>query len=163
MFLDVLAVKKTKSSFASNGDAKSKKRTFQRLNLIHRSFSSKRISRQFPMISGIHNVVDGALLGVIISVALMSSLALHWRHLWIVAFTKLEITRDLSHRLIDSTAMLERNLLRRKILPLNMVPTKAENLIYLDNPISTKKSSLKNKKTYTLFNDIKYLPIHQGY
>ena len=159
----MLFVKKSNSFRDSKGVVKNKNQTFNRINLIQRSFSSKRLSRQFPIISSIHNLVDGALVGVILSVALMSSLALHWRHLWIVAFTRLESTRELSHRLVDSTAMLERNLLKSKSFPITMVPTKAEDLIYLDNPFPSNRAKTNDNKIINIFKDFSFYPIHQGY
>mgnify|MGYP001403366237 CR=1 FL=1 len=149
-------------SFRKNSlNSQQKTRRFQ---FLKSHFSSKKASRQFPLLSSIHSAVDGALIGVIISVALMSALALHWRYLWTVAFTRLETTRDLSHRLLDSTAMLERNLLKMNTLPITMVRTKADNLLYLDNPFSD--NDLK-KVDQTSFKDflefLSYSNINQGY
>tara|TARA_B100000700_G_C14704717_1_gene696181 strand:- start:186 stop:662 length:477 start_codon:yes stop_codon:yes gene_type:complete len=158
----VKVVKKSQS-FYPKGSSVEKKRTINRFKLIHGSFSAKKLSRQFPVLSGLHNALDGALIGVIISVALMSTLALHWRHLWIVAFTRLESTRDLSHNLIDSTAMLERNLLDRSSLPINLVPTKAENLFYLDNPFSSYKPKKDNKSLLSFLKKIQSFPVYSGY
>ena len=154
----------TDSSFTPSKSFKPKqKKKFKRFHLIHSSFSSKKVSRQFPFLAGLHTAVDGALFGVVISVALMSTLALHWRHLWTIAFTRLEMTRDLSHRLVDSTAMLERNLLKNETYPLRMVPTKAENLLYLENPFLIVDRN-KSKRTFTdIFNRINSLPVNQGY
>tara|TARA_Y100001968_G_scaffold57997_1_gene49070 strand:+ start:50 stop:526 length:477 start_codon:yes stop_codon:yes gene_type:complete len=140
-----------------------KKQRLNRFELIHNSFSSKKVSRQFPLLAGFHNAVDGALVGVIISVALMSSLALHWRHLWTIAFTRLETTNDLSHRFIDSTAMLERNLLESKINPVTMVPTKAENLLYLDTPMWGVKSNNNKEMIQNIIRNMSYLPVKKGY
>ncbi len=139
------------------------KKNFQRLHLIQSSFSSKKVSRQFPLLAGLHTAIDGALFGVVISVALMSALALHWRHLWTVAFTRLEMTRDLSHRLLDSTAMLERNMLNREVAYLRMRPTKAEDLIFLKSPFLIAEEN-KNKKTLkTILTRINFYPINYGY
>ena len=154
----------TCSNFLASKRFKPKhKKNFQRLHLIQSSFSSKKVSRQFPLLAGLHTALDGALFGVVISVVLMSTLALHWRYLWTVAFTRLEITRDLSHRLVDSTAMLERNMLQRENSPLRMRPTKAEDLIFLENPFLISDKS-KNKKTFkSIFNRISFHPINYGY
>ena len=155
----MIILRKGLSSSSPKWFGPNKKKSFKRFNLIHSSFSSKKLSRQFPFVSGMHRAVDGALIGVIISVALMSTLALHWRHLWIVAFTRLESTRDLSHRLIDSTAMLERNLLTTTSLPVKFVPTKAEDLMYVDKPFSV----INSRRRTDNVNNIFQYPVHKGY
>ena len=154
----------TDSSFFASKRLKPKhKKNFQRLHQIQSSFSSKKVSRQFPLLAGLHTAIDGALFGVVISVALMSTLALHWRHLWTVAFTRLEMTRDLSHRLVDSTAMLERNMLRRQTSPLRMRPTKAEDLIFLESPFLILDKN-KNKKSFkSILTRINFAPANYGY
>ena len=96
-------------------------RSFQ---LFHGSFSPRKAARQFPLLAGAHRAADGALLGVLIVMAIMTTMALLWQHLWTVAFTRLEKTRSLVHRLTESTAMLERHLLQQARLPRSMVPTK---------------------------------------
>ncbi len=106
------------------------------LHLLQSSFSSRRVSRRFPLLAGLHRVADGALVGVLLVVALTSTFALHWQHLWTVAFNQLESTRDLIHRLTESNAMLERYLLERASLPMSMVPTKTSDLIYIKSPDS---------------------------
>ncbi len=129
------------------------------LRLIHGSLSSKKVARQYPLLAGFHKVTDGALLGVLIGVVMMSALSLHWRHLWISAYRQLEATRDLTQKLSYSTAMLEQHLLKRTSLPLSMVRTNAEKLHYLENPEdvnssfkveSTKKNLLRKLSSYSV-------------
>ncbi len=139
------------------------KQSLKGFNLIQSSFPSKKVSRQFPFLAGVHSALDGALLGILISVALMSTLALHWRHLWTVAFTQLEASQNLSHRLMDSTAMLERNLLKINAQPISMVPTKAENLLYLKNPFLQKDSRKNNRTIKDILEEISYYKVNQGY
>ena len=43
-------------------------------------------------------------------------------------------TRLLAHRLTESTAVLEQNLLRGTSRPEDLVPTKVVNLVYLEQP-----------------------------
>ena len=139
-------------------------RSVDPLSLIHGSLSTKKVSRQFPLLATFHKVSDGALLGALVAVGIMSTLALHWQHLWAVAFSNLETTRELSHRVMDSTSMIEQHLLQKADLPLSMVPTKAANLLYLDRP--DPKSSVNQNyiiKNLVLFKDIKTHPIHYGY
>lgn len=110
--------------------------------LLNSVFSSKQVQRKFPIQAALHIVLDGALLGILITVAIMSSVALHSQYLWTKSFTKLETTRDLNRRTLESTSILESYLLRNQKLSRNLVPTKAEDLIYVDRPKpeETKKS-----------------------
>ena len=103
-------------------------------SLLQNSFSSKKVFRKSPLVSGLHKATDGALLGILITVAFMSGLTLHWQHLWTVAYTRLENTRELSHRLRESTARVERHFLGNSAFPRKMVPTKAANILYLKRP-----------------------------
>ena len=147
----------------SNYRISSVKSSHTALNLIQGSFSNKRILRKFPLLAGLHRTLDGALLGVLVAFALMSTLALHWQHLWTVAFTRLESTRQLSHKLIESTAMIDKHLLNKTRLPLSMVPTKASNLLYLNTPESfySSKSDLSNK--FDSLDDFVSYPASHGY
>ncbi len=104
------------------------------VSFLKRSFSSKKFSRQFPFLAGIHRAADGALIGVLVAIGLMSTLTLHWQNLWTLAFSRLESTRDLAHRLTESTAIIERHYLQEATVPLSMVPTKAADLVYIDSP-----------------------------
>ena len=109
------------------------------------SFSSKQIKRKFPIQAALHIVLDGALVGVLITVAIMSSIALHSQYLWTESFTKLEKTRDLNRRILESTSILESYLLRNQKLSRTLVPTKAEDLIYIDKPSQHNTKLLANK------------------
>ena len=91
----------------------------------------------------------------------LSGLTLHWQHRWTVAFRQLEGTRTLSHRLTESTAMLERHLLEKTNLPSTMVPTKVSNLVYLDRP-ETNADAPKGDHL-AMIQSWMNQPIHQGY
>ena len=110
--------------------------------MLNSVFSSKQVQRKFPIQAALHIVLDGALVGILITVAIMSSVALHSQYLWTKSFTKLETTRDLNRRTLESTSILESYLLKNQKLSRNLVPTKAEDLIYVDRPKpeETKKS-----------------------
>ncbi|AAZ59337.1 conserved hypothetical protein [Prochlorococcus marinus str. NATL2A] len=132
--------------------------------LLNSVFSSKQVQRKFPIQAALHIVLDGALLGILITVAIMSSVALHSQYLWTKSFTKLETTRDLNRRTLESTSILESYLLRNQKLSRNLVPTKAEDLIYVDRPKpeETKKSfdvTLKSR----LLEKISSFPVKSGY
>ena len=137
--------------------------TVDRLHLFQGSFSPKKIARQFPLVAGLHRATDGALIGVVIVVAMMSAFTLHWQYLWTTAFPRLEITRTLVHRLTDSTATLERHLLQSSNLPMPMVPTKAINLLYLDSPDSTSALSRDHSFKWSSLNRLISLPSRHGY
>ena len=132
--------------------------------LLNSFFSSKQVQRKFPIQAGLHIVLDGALIGILTIVAIMSSVALHSQYLWTKSFTKLETTRDLNRRILESTSILESYLLKNQKLSKYLVPTKAEDLIYVDRPKpeETKKlfdMTFKNR----LLERISSFPIRSGY
>jgi len=102
--------------------------------LLNSVFSSKQVQRKFPIQAALHIVLDGALIGIITTVAIMSSVALHSQYLWTKSFTKLEKTRDLNRRILESTSILESYLLKNLKLSRYFEPTKAEDLIYVERP-----------------------------
>ena len=127
-------------------------------------FSSKHIQRKFPFQAALHMVLDGALVGVLATVAIMSSVALHSQYLWTQSFTKLQTTRDLNRRILESTSILEGYLLKNQKLSRYLVPAKAEDLVYVDRPSSQNTISLA-KETFKrrLLERISSLPIKSGY
>ena len=132
--------------------------------LLNSVFSTKQVQRKFPIQAALHIVLDGALVGVLTTVAIMSSVALHSQYLWTKSFTKLETTRNLNRRILESTSILESYLLKNQKLSKLLVPTKAEDLIYVDRPKpeETKKLldlTLKSK----LLEKISSFPIQSGY
>ncbi len=108
------------------------------LSFLKASFATTNISRKYPLLLSLHRSIDGALAGVIISGALMTGLALHSQHLWTLNFSKLHLTRDLIHRMEESTAILERYFLASASAPNAMVSTKSAHLIYIDKPLANK-------------------------
>ena len=132
-------------------------------HLIQASFSTLKVSRQYPLIAGMHRAADGALVGVLLVVGTMAALTLHWQHLWTVAFTRLEMTRDLSHRLTDSTAMLERHLLNTSRLPMSMVRTKTDDLLYLEHPNQSSYQNLKATSNFQLSDFFEDYSTRHGY
>ena len=127
-------------------------------------FPSKEVHRKFPILAALHIVVDGALVGVLTIVAIMSSVALHSQYLWTKSFTQLEITRDLNFRLLESTSILESYLLSNQKLSSNLVQTKAEDLIYVDRPSEQNiRSSIKKTFTSKLLERIASFPFKSGY
>jgi len=132
--------------------------------LLNSVFSSKQVQRKFPFQAALHIALDGALIGILTTVAIMSSVALHSQYLWTKSFTKLEKTRDLNRRILESTSIIEGYLLKNQKLSRDLVPTKAENLIYVDRPKTekTKKSFDKTLKT-RLLAKISAFPMKSGY
>ena len=104
------------------------------LELIQGSLSAGKIARRSPLVGGLHRLADGTLLGVFAALAVLSGLTLHWQHRWTMAFQRFETTKLLSHRLTESTAVLEQHLLESTTRPASLVPTKVANLIHLDRP-----------------------------
>ena len=132
--------------------------------LLNSVFSSKQVQRKFPIQAALHIVLDGALVGILITVAITSSVALHSQYLWTKSFTKLETTRDLNRRILESTSILESYLLKNQKLSRYLVPTKAEDLIYVDRPKpeETKKSFDVTLKSRFL-EKISSFPVKSGY
>ena len=132
--------------------------------LLSSAFSTKHVQRKFPIQAALHIVLDGALVGLLTIVAIMSSVALHSQYLWTKSFTKLETTRDLNRRILESTSILESYLLKNQKLSRYLVPTKAEDLIYVDRP-----KPEENKKLFEmtfksrLQERISSFPIKSGY
>ena len=132
--------------------------------LLHSVFLSKKVQREFPIQAAFHVILDGALVGILGCVAIMTSVALHSQYLWTKSFTQLETTRDLNRRILESTSILESYLLKNQNLSNYYLPTKAEDLIYVDRPKQEKSRklhglTLKNK----FLEKISSLPRKSGY
>ena len=94
----------------------------------------------------------------------MSSIALHSQYLWTKSFTELELIRDLNLRLLESTSILESYLLKNQNLSKSLVPTKAEDLIYVDRPNPQNiRSLVKETLIGRLLTRISSTPIKSGY
>ena len=132
--------------------------------MLNSVFSSKQVQRKFPIQAALHIVLDGALVGILITVAIMSSVALHSQYLWTKSFTKLETTRDLNRRTLESTSILESYLLKNQKLSRNLVPTKAEDLIYVDRPKPEETKKLFDVTLKSRFLEkISSFPVKSGY
>ena len=129
--------------------------------VIQGSLSARRAARQSPLLAGLHRAADGGLFGVFAAVLVLSGLTLQWQHRWTMAFRQLEATRGLSHRLTESTAMLERHLLERSKVPGRMVPTTVANLLYLDRPGTV--SSQDDPDHLAMLSSLMERPIRNGY
>ncbi len=136
-------------------------RSSRSFELLQGSLSTRKIARHSPRVASIHRIVDGALLGTCVAVTVISALTLHWQHRWTVAFTRLEMTRSLTHRLTESTATLENYLSKSSRLPGGMVPTKASDLLYLDHPLSEFRAFEIKKPS--LINSLLQIPLRYGY
>ena len=141
---------------------------FQKKNLprsfSNNLFSSKQVYRKFPIQAAVHIALDGALVGVLAILVIMSSVVLHSQYLWTKSFNKLEITRELNRRILESTSILEGYLLKNQKLSRNHVPTKAEDLIYVERPSSQNtKSLVKDSFKRRLFKKMSTFAIKSGY
>ncbi len=132
--------------------------------LLNGVFSSKQVQRKFPIQAAFHIALDGALIGILTTVAIVSSIALHSQYLWTKSFTKLESTRDLNRRILESTSIIEGYLLKNQNLSRYLVSTKAEDLLYVDRPKPevTKKLYDQTFKS-RLFERISSFPVKSGY
>ena len=134
------------------------------ISFLNNFSSSKNVQRKFPIQAALHVFLDGALLGLLIIVAIMSSVALHSQYLWTKSFTKLAITRDLNLRILESTSILESYLLKNQKLSRSLVPTKAKDLIYVDRPSSNNtRVSFNETVKRKILERIASLPIKSGY
>jgi len=132
--------------------------------LLNSFFSSKEVHRKFPIQAVLHTVLDGALVGMLSTVAIMSSVALHSQYLWTKSFTELETTRDLNRRILESTSIVEGYLLKNQKLSRHLVPTKAQDLIYVDEPSSQETKPLFAETFKSrLFERISSFPTKSGY
>ena len=132
--------------------------------LLNSVFSAKQVQRKFPIQAALHIVLDGALVGILTIVVIMSSVALHSQYLWTKSFTKLETTRDLNRRILESTSILESYLLKNQKLSRYLVPTKAEDLIYVDRPKPEETKKLFDMTDKSRFLErISSFPIKSGY
>ena len=131
--------------------------------LFKASFATTNISRKYPLLLSLHRGIDGALAGVIISGAVLTGLALHSQHLWTLNFSRLHLTRDLIHRIEESTAILEKYFLASASSPNAMVSTKSAHLIYIDKP-QERPTPLKDFLG-NMYRDVTSLvhPISNGY
>ena len=127
-------------------------------------FPSKQIHRKFPVQAALHIFLDGALIGVLTTAAIMSSVVLHSQYLWTKSFAKLEITRDLNRRILESTSILESYLLKNQKVSRYLVPTKAEDLIYVDRPKPEETKKLFDETFKSrLLERMSSFPIKSGY
>ena len=132
--------------------------------LLNSVFSSKQVQRKFPIQAALHIVLDGALIGILTTVAIMSSVALHSQYLWTKSFTKLETTRDLTRRILESTSIIEGYLLKNQKLSRSLVPTKAEDLIYVYEPKPEETKQLFTQTFKSRFLErISSFPVKSGY
>ena len=132
--------------------------------LLNSVFSSKQVQRKFPIQAALHIALDGALIGTLLTVAIMSSIALHSQYLWTKSFTTLETTRDLNRRILESTSIIESYLLKNQKLSRHLVPTKAEDLIYVDRPKPEETKKLLDMTFKSrLLERISSFPFKSGY
>ena len=132
--------------------------------LLNGVFSSKQVQRKFPIQAAFHIALDGALIGILTTVAIVSSVALHSQYLWTKSFTKLESTRDLNRRILESTSIIEGYLLKNQNLSRSLVPTKAEDLLYVDRPKPEETKKLFDQTFKSrLFERISSSPVKSGY
>ena len=128
------------------------------LDIIQGSLSARRIERQAPWLAHLHRASTGALAGLGLSMLGLSTLTLHWQSQWADSFAKLQAAKVLTHRLQESTALLEQHHLGVARRPGRLVPTNSENLIHLHQPKVTPANS-----ALTLLANLQLRPMPAGY
>ena len=128
------------------------------LDLIQGSLSARRVERQAPWLAHLHRASTGALAGLGLSMLGLSALTLHWQTQWADSFAKLQAAKVLTHRLQESTALLEQHHLGLARRPGQLVPTNSENLIHLHAPQVAPASS-----ALTLLANLQLRPMPAGY
>jgi hypothetical protein len=88
----------------------------------------------------------------------LSALTLHWQNQWGDNFAKLQAAKVLTHRLQESTALLEQHHLGVAHRPGQLVPTNSENLIHLHQPKTSPSPS-----GLTLLANLQLRPMPAGY
>ena len=132
-------------------------------HLIQSSFLSHKFARKYPLLRAFHRLIDGALIGLVLVVVAMSTIALHAQHLWTISFSKLEASRELNRKLLESSTILESHLLDGKTLPNFMVATTAKDLIYLNKPHKDRYPISKKRQRLTILRRLFSEPIMHGY
>ena len=132
-------------------------------DLLRRSINAKKLSRKFPILAASHRAIDGALIGFVLTVVLMSIVSLHAQHLWTLSFSRLEASRSLIHKLKESISMLESHFLISESLPKFMVVTKSSDLLYLDEPDQSISFTEAESANINFINKIIDHPTNHGY
>lgn len=113
------------------------------LQLLEGALSANKVERQAPWLAGLHRLTTGALAGLGISVAGLSALTLHWQNEWARSFAELDAAKTLEHRLQESSALLEQHHLGATARPGQLVPTRSENLIHLNEPQAVRPQGIR--------------------
>ena len=134
-------------------------------NLIKGSFTSKNLFRQYPLLAASHRATDGALMGLILIVVIMSTLALHSQYLWSISFSSLETSRKLVHGLKESISILETHFLTSANLSKFMLKAThpKDNLVYLDKPQGDSRFIRHVSFRPLLMKKIFSYPVNHGY
>tara|TARA_Y100001968_G_C19000670_1_gene545757 strand:+ start:278 stop:625 length:348 start_codon:yes stop_codon:yes gene_type:complete len=115
------------------------------------------------VLAAFHRATDGALIGLVFTVVVMSIVSLHAQHLWALSFSRLETSRDLIHKFKESISILESHFLASKSLPKSIVTAKTSNLLYLDKPDIERQLPMYNAWNKSILHKFIHYPINQGY
>ncbi len=152
-----------RKQFIVSKTAERKYKSLRPLNVLQGSLFHRKVPKKYPLLIGLHKAMDGALLGSLLAVTMMTAFTLHWQYLWTIAFSQLERTRDLTHKLTDSTATLERYLIKSSNLPVSMVPTKASDLLYLESPEARRDGEHNNYDLLSFYKTVRLYNSNHGY
>tara|TARA_Y100001968_G_scaffold330365_1_gene382031 strand:+ start:161 stop:637 length:477 start_codon:yes stop_codon:yes gene_type:complete len=137
-----------------------KKKNF---HLPRQSLSSKKLSRQYPFLAASHKAIDGALLGVLVTVLTLAFISLHTQYIWTSSFSRLERSRELIQKLKESIWVLENHFDPSTNLTESMVRTKTSNLIYLEKPDSSIELVEYSHQKFNPIQRLLFYPAKQGY
>ena len=132
-------------------------------HLFHKSLSSKKLLRQYPLLAASHKAIDGALFGVLLVVTIVAFISLHTQHLWTLSFSRLQSSRDLIQKLKESISVLENHFDPSKNLTQKMVPTKTSDLIYLEKPDTSREFILNDFEKFKPMQKLFLYPAKQSY
>ena len=104
------------------------------LELIQGSLSARRVERSSPRLAILHRGADGLLIGIGLTMLGLSALTLHWQNQWSQSYSQLEADQVLEHRLMESSALLERQYMGAAHRPGLLEPTSSDKLLYLPAP-----------------------------
>lgn len=113
------------------------------LQLLEGALSARKVERQAPWLASLHRLTTGTLAGLGLSVVSLSALTLHWQNEWARSFAELDAAKTLEHRLQESAALLEQHHLAVTRRPGQLVPTRSENLIHLNQPPQPRSQGIR--------------------
>jgi hypothetical protein len=105
-----------------------------RLQVVQGSLSARKVERQAPWLANLHRITTGAITGISLAMVGLSGLTLYWQNEWARSYAELQASKELEHRMQESSALLEQHHMVASRQPGQLVPTSSEKLIHLPEP-----------------------------